>query len=144
MHDPPARRILVAIDGSSASVAATRWALSLARVSGAEVTLLQVIEDEGPLPTESEKPPPGRERVEWLAERRFSPVAAELGPLLASCRRRVADGVPPDMICNVARLEGSDLIVMGSRGLSAAGRLLLGSVSGAVLRHAPCSVLVTR
>lgn len=37
-----------------------------------------------------------------------------------------------------------DLLVMGARGLSTARRILLGSVSDAVIHHAHCSVLVVR
>ena len=47
-------------------------------------------------------------------------------------------------IVNAAEREGSDLIVMGSRGLSAWKRLVVGSVSHAVTQHAPCSVAIVR
>lgn len=47
-------------------------------------------------------------------------------------------------IVGAAEREGSDLIVMGSRGLSAWKRLLMGSVSQAVVQHAPCSVAIVR
>jgi len=39
---------------------------------------------------------------------------------------------------------GHDLVVMGSRGLGAWSRLLLGSVSSAVVHHAKCSVEIVR
>jgi len=46
----------------------------------------------------------------------------------------------------VAYLEKTrpDLLVMGSRGLSTGRRLFLGSVSDALVHHAPCPVLVVR
>jgi nucleotide-binding universal stress UspA family protein len=47
-------------------------------------------------------------------------------------------------IVRTAEREGADLIVMGSRGLSLWKRLLLGSVSSAVVQHAPCSVEIVR
>ena len=47
-------------------------------------------------------------------------------------------------IVNAAEREGSDLIVMGSRGMSAWRRLVVGSTSSAVLQHAPCSVAIVR
>lgn len=47
-------------------------------------------------------------------------------------------------IVRAAEREGSDLIVMGSRGLSTWKRLVMGSVSNAVLQHAPCSVAIVR
>jgi nucleotide-binding universal stress UspA family protein len=142
--DAPVQSLLVPVDGSSSSIAAVRWALRLGRDLGAAVVLLQVIEDEGPLPTESERPPDGLDRVEWLSERRFGPVVQALGDALARCERRIESGPPPEVICRVASELHSSLIVMGSRGLSPAGRFLLGSVSDAVIRHAPCSVMVTR
>ncbi|MBM4439287.1 MAG: universal stress protein, partial [Candidatus Rokubacteria bacterium] len=38
--------------------------------------------------------------------------------------------------------SGTDLVVLGARGLRGVRRALLGSVSEAVLRHAGCSVLI--
>ena len=42
------------------------------------------------------------------------------------------------------RESGADLIVIGTRGLNAAQRLILGSVSTNVVHHAHCDVLVVR
>jgi nucleotide-binding universal stress UspA family protein len=47
-------------------------------------------------------------------------------------------------ILTEARKLRARAIVLGSRGLGAVGRLLLGSVSRAVVRQAPCAVLVVR
>ena len=54
----------------------------------------------------------------------------------------VTTGHPAAEIVRQAEVGGSDLIVIGARGLGRMKRLLLGSVSEAVLRHAACSVLV--
>ena len=43
-----------------------------------------------------------------------------------------------------AREFGADLIVVGSHGHNRFRRLVLGSVAGAVVAHAPCSVQVVR
>ena len=43
-----------------------------------------------------------------------------------------------------ALTQRADLIVMGTKGLSAIARVLLGSVSTRVVQHATCSVLVVR
>jgi nucleotide-binding universal stress UspA family protein len=51
---------------------------------------------------------------------------------------------PREAIVGEAERWGADLIVMGSRGLGAWSRLLLGSVSSAVVHHAKCSVEVVR
>jgi nucleotide-binding universal stress UspA family protein len=53
-------------------------------------------------------------------------------------------GHPADVIVQEAEESGADLIVVGTRGLNAAKRLVLGSVSTTVVHHAPCDVLVVR
>ena len=51
-------------------------------------------------------------------------------------------GDPANLILAAAEAKGSDLIILGSRGLNAAQRFLMGSVSTKVVMHAPCAVLV--
>lgn len=51
-------------------------------------------------------------------------------------------GDPAEQICELARERGADLVVLGTRGRGAIGRVLLGSVARAVLLGAHCSVLV--
>ena len=47
-------------------------------------------------------------------------------------------------IVEEAEAWGADLIVVGSHGYGFVKRMLIGSVSDAVVRYAPCSVLVVR
>jgi nucleotide-binding universal stress UspA family protein len=56
----------------------------------------------------------------------------------------IIQGSPRQVIVEEAEKWGADLIVMGSRGLGAWNRLLLGSVSNSVVHHANCSVEVVR
>ena len=56
----------------------------------------------------------------------------------------LVQGPPGKAIVEEAERWGADLILMGSRGLGAWNRLLLGSVSNAVVHHAKCSVEVAR
>lgn len=51
-------------------------------------------------------------------------------------------GNPGQVICDVAKSWGADLIVVGRRGHSSLSELLLGNISNYVLHRAPCSVLV--
>lgn len=53
-------------------------------------------------------------------------------------------GHPASAIIEAAENGGFDLIILGSRGLNAVERFLVGSVSARVVAHAPCSVLVVR
>lgn len=53
-------------------------------------------------------------------------------------------GDPATKIIEQAESDGADLIVIGTRGLIAAKRWLLGSVSTQVTHHAPCDVLVVK
>jgi nucleotide-binding universal stress UspA family protein len=53
-------------------------------------------------------------------------------------------GAPADELIATAKETGADLIVVGAANRSALGRLFLGSVSGRLLSHAPCSVLIAR
>jgi nucleotide-binding universal stress UspA family protein len=57
---------------------------------------------------------------------------------------RVLCGSPKRVILEQAEALGADLIVVGSHGLGAWDRLLLGSVSLAVATHAKCSVEIVR
>ncbi len=54
------------------------------------------------------------------------------------------EGDPADSILDVAEERGSDLIVVGNKGMSGAKRFLLGSVPNKVSHHAPCSVMIIR
>lgn len=53
-------------------------------------------------------------------------------------------GRPDEQIVALAEEIGVGLIVMGSRGLGGLRRLLMGSVSDSVVRHAHCPVLIVR
>lgn len=56
----------------------------------------------------------------------------------------VVDGAPADSILAAAEHEKADMIVMGSRGLSNIGGLLMGSVSHKVSHLAPCTCVTVK
>jgi nucleotide-binding universal stress UspA family protein len=84
-------------------------------------------------------PEEDEERRHELAEARTA--LAEKG-IEATVVERKGEAV--SMIIDEAEKEGADVIVMGTRGVNAAERWLLGSVSSRVVQHAPCNVLVVR
>jgi nucleotide-binding universal stress UspA family protein len=53
-------------------------------------------------------------------------------------------GNPGRTICNLAQTRSVETILVGSRGLTGAKEMFLGSVSNYVAHHAPCSVLIVR
>jgi hypothetical protein len=58
--------------------------------------------------------------------------------------KRLREGDPAEEIVALAEGLDADLVVVGSRGSGLVGRLITGSVSEAVVRRAPCPVLVVR
>jgi nucleotide-binding universal stress UspA family protein len=132
--------ILVATDGSDQALAAVRPALELATHSGDDLLIVVVWRELHaalgiPVGLETER--------EWAHEvaEETAAIAREAG---IESELAIRHGRAGEEICAAARDRGVRLIVMGSRGLSAVERTLLGSVSAYVLQHAPCPVLVAR
>jgi len=55
---------------------------------------------------------------------------------------RAVNGYPGEELIKAS--DDADLVVVGARGMSAIGRLLLGSVSSEVMHHARCPVVLIR
>lgn len=60
------------------------------------------------------------------------------------CESISIEGNPGTKICELAKVEASEMVVMGSRGRTDLQGLLLGSVAHLVLHSAPCPVLIIR
>ncbi len=76
------------------------------------------------------------EKVAQLCERHGGP--------LPEIHEHVLVGPPAKELSRAARSVGADLVIVGTHGRRGVGRLVLGSVAEAILRQAPCSVLVVR
>ena len=81
-----------------------------------------------------------RREAQAAAER----VAAALRGTAPQVNTLIRSGSPADEIIRAADEIEADLIVVGGRGKSAVGAILMGSVAYRVLHHAPCPVLVAR
>jgi nucleotide-binding universal stress UspA family protein len=139
-------RILLATDGSPSARSATRKAVELARATGWPLTIATVwhLPVTGfayePLVTVPEVEEAVREGVRGALA-----AAAETARTEGIEPETVLlDGIPADEICALAEQREAGLIVIGSHGWGPMRRLLFGSVSSAVLHHAPCPVLVVR
>jgi nucleotide-binding universal stress UspA family protein len=143
-------KVLLAVDGSAASLAAIDAVAALPTPSGSVIEVVSVIPDsfapEGsPWPSVVRiDPPSDRARVHGDVEVRLVEIASRLRNAERSATECVLEGRPASEIVAEAGRFGADIVVMGARGLSAVRRLLLGSVSAEVIDHAPCPVLVAR
>ncbi len=137
------KRILIPTDGSEYTMEAVKKGLSLAKLIGAEVTALYVIDESAfaAIPPDAlitdiynllrKEGEEAVNRVKKMGEEMGVPV-----------KTKIVEGVPAQAI--VEEAEDHDLIVMGTLGRTGLGRLLLGSVAERVVRHAPCPVMVVR
>ncbi|HLJ57327.1 MAG TPA: universal stress protein [Chthonomonadaceae bacterium] len=144
-------KILVCSDGSPKALEAARDAAQLARKFGSEVVLLSVF-DPSVVPAATLGIPGGVLETTvnsgCYADETQTAVEHETGKMFQEAgvqfRARRELGHPVDRIISSAHDEAVDLIVIGSRGIGGYERLLLGSVSEGVLRHAHCPVLAVR
>jgi nucleotide-binding universal stress UspA family protein len=139
------RSILVADDMLEVSQPALDEAVALAKISGAKLTIVTVISVVSP---SFGVPVPMGDSFAALLESARKRLDAVRARLLTEGVREVEtallEGDPVDRVVDYAEKHRPDLIVVGSRGLSTAGRFLLGSVSDGILHHAHCSVLVVK
>ncbi len=142
---PHYKRLVVAYDGSPLAELALDTAIDLARDWSSHLSVVMVYQPPvvlafGPVPPDY----PGEEVERALREAlsRAMDHVKERG--LSDARGEFLQGHPAEEILRYAEAEHADLLVMGSRGLSSARRLLLGSVSDAVVHHTHAAVLVVR
>jgi nucleotide-binding universal stress UspA family protein len=83
-------------------------------------------------------------KADDVVSRAEAEVREEFPGLATALATKVVRGSPAQTIIEEAENWGADLIIMGSHGYGFWQRALLGSVSDAVVHHAPCSVLVVR
>ena len=140
---PQIRQIVLATDLGPASEAATDEAFRLAAALHAKLLFVSVID------LRTLQLPGGRMSRRIDQERaRLEASAAEL--VLRARRQNVTAsfliwvGDPVDSIIEATQSEGADMIVVGSHGRGTLARALIGSVSDAVVRRAPCPILVVR
>jgi len=81
------------------------------------------------------------EKAAQEAVQKIKTLSSENG---VECREMIVEGDPKAAIVDVACTVDADCIVIGSIGMSALERVLIGSVSDSVLRHASCPVLMVR
>jgi nucleotide-binding universal stress UspA family protein len=144
------KHILLATDGSPASEHAARLAVDLARVHGARLTALYVV-DPYPYLGIGEANPLGFQAYMAAA---LQHAGAAHAKVLELCRaiapsvdmqpRLVEDVAAAAGITRSATEVGAELVVVGSHGRTGVARLMLGSVAAKVVAESPVPVLVAR
>jgi nucleotide-binding universal stress UspA family protein len=134
-------RVLLATDGSEDARYATRAAVDLASRSGAELHVAHVWRD---VPSPYARAYIKRELARQGQEILNAELAVirDLGGEVAGSH--LAGGRISDEVLRLGERVGADLIVLGSRGLGAVSRLLLGSHAEDIVHRASCPVLVLR
>lgn len=135
-----ATSILCAIDFSTHAERALRHAVALAGSSGAHLTLIAVND---PVLVAASAAAGHRDtlrgQVKAALEATLTAMPSHPAVIPAI---DVVDGLPGPAILDAAARASADLIVMGTRGLGAAGRAVFGSTAERVLRSATMPVLV--
>ncbi len=136
--------ILLAVDGSEHSVRAAQEAGDLARALNSGIVRIVVAFDSIPSYI-------GEPYLQQMIDARLNEASAILkkaqeavGKIPGEIHTELIEGPAAEAIINAARVRGSTVIVMGSRGLSSIAGLVLGSTSQKVVSHAPCPVLIVR
>jgi len=142
-------RIVVGTDGSETASEAVRQAVDVAKLSGAQLSIVSAYEPvskrrvegeqlEAPADVQHEINP--REDVNLVLEA----AAAAARQAGVEVQTHPVENDPADALLNVAEETKADLIVVGNKGMTGARRFLLGSVPNNVSHHAPCSVMIVR
>ena len=130
--------VVVGADSSQTAGEAVRYAIELAKLSGGT---LHVVTAYRPGSVTADAPGEYSKSIGSLdlADSLLDDLGSRARIAGVSVKTHAASGTPAERICEVARSEGADVIVVGNKGVQ---RRVLGSVPTAVARSAPCAVLI--
>lgn len=140
-------KILVAVDGSEASMDAADYAIEIARKYDSELIALYVILSDitlfGP------NLPPHIIEIRQQAQQHLDRIKQKLSDHAYDDKIHMGTEIISSTttvggIVNFAERENVDLIVIGTKGRSGFKKLLLGSVASGVVTYAHCPVIVVK
>jgi nucleotide-binding universal stress UspA family protein len=149
------KKIVAAVDGSPTSMRAANQAIHIAKMDGAELTVIHIIEDVKQGGAIGLRAKYGDIKlVEAFRNVRTESANKLLSPIIESAidagikaksEILVDEGESEaGAITRYAEKHGADLIVLGSKGRSKFERLLVGGVTGKIVNAAKCQVLIVR
>ncbi len=148
-------RILVGLDGSDLAERVLPHVETLAEKFDSRVTLLQATTPPGaiiagtaagadPVAGPVVDPTPIIQAERQEASNYLEVIARRLRARGLKADTTMPVGSAAEELLEYARVNAADLIAMTTHGRSGLGRLVFGSVADAVLRHAPCPILLVR
>jgi nucleotide-binding universal stress UspA family protein len=142
-------KIILAIDDLKSSEAAMQAVITRARPQDTEILVLHVVEPPSLMVARQMRSHNPDLKALWQeteqqAQAMVRTAAQRLRSKGLSASSVVVKGDPKSRIIDVAAKQEADLIVLGSHGRKGVDRFLMGSVSEAVARYAPCSVEIAR
>ena len=144
---PPAfRKVLCAVDLSTASRESLQSAILLAKHFAAQLIVLMVQSPSAWSSTLYEAAVPVDMENEYRATmtKALDDFLKDIDFKEVKWSKQIREGIPATEIVNACREQDIDVLVMGAIGGTGISRLLLGSVSRRVLRNLPCSILIAR
>lgn len=139
------RNIVIATDGSENSQRAISCGVEIAKLSGATVHALYVVDTPSMI---SETWTAGKEMVHELIIREGKKVLSKVKKIIedsgVEVKEALLEGYPSEEIINFAENNNMDLIVMGTLGKTGLERFLVGSVAENVVRNSKVPVMVIR
>jgi len=142
-------RIVVGIDFSTESEVAAKYAIKIARHTGAEVVLVHA----GLVPDTHRPLPLTRTAHEWerlveqelvATRKRLESMRMRLGSSLPNISHMVINGFADTGLCDAGKQLSADLVITGTHGRTGIKRFLLGSVAERVVRLYNRNVMVAR
>ncbi len=131
------QQILVAVDGSGRSREMANMLMALPSLEGTHVAVLHVI----PVAASSEGLTEYRLAGERILEKEANSLRLARG---ATLTKRLEEGDPKDVVCQVAAALKPDLLIMGSRGMGRLQAILANSVSQYVFQLASVPMLLVK
>jgi nucleotide-binding universal stress UspA family protein len=142
-------KLMIGVDDSPHSLAAADYVRERTWPAGSEAIVVSVVRPAVAIYTEVYVP--ATHEFEGVMEDRLrhheelvARTAKALRDSGLAATTRVVQGDPREVLVDLARQEGVQLLVVGSHGRTGLSKLLMGSVAAHVVGHAPCNVLVVR
>jgi len=137
-------KILVPVDGSEGGWKALDYAKALAEKFDSQLVILTVLQPFTnasilAVPVDSSSV---NSELNEVGKKVIALAKEKIGSLKANFKTEV--GRPSKVVVNVAKDEGVNLVVIGSRGLSGFAEFFLGSVSSEVAQLCPVPVLIVK